>query len=58
MSQAEKRVKECEFYDYVIVNDRLEDAITQAKAIIMAARNERLNMYGLGDFVESVIKEA
>ena len=37
MAQAEKRVRESVFYDYVIVNDDLDAAVAEAKAIILAA---------------------
>lgn len=57
MSMAEKRVKECAFYDYVIVNDDLESAVETAKAIILAARAERKDMCYLDDFVRSVIED-
>ena len=32
MSMAEKRIKECEFYDYVIINDNLDEAVEEAAA--------------------------
>lgn len=57
MSMAEKRVKECEFYDYVIVNDDLDTAVEQAKAIILSARIEKANLCGLNDFVKKVIED-
>ncbi len=57
MSMAEKRIKESAFYDYVIVNDVLENAIAEAKAIILAARAERKNLYGLDTFVEQVLED-
>lgn len=58
MSMAEKRVKECEFYDYVIVNDDLDVAVEQAKAIILSARVEKANLCGLNDFVKKVVEDA
>lgn len=57
MSMAEKRIKESEFYDYVIVNDDLEAATAQAKAIIMAARREKKNLCGLKDYVTRVVED-
>lgn len=57
MSMAEKRIRECENYDYVIVNDNLDEAIKEAKAIICATRCERKNLVGLGDFVEEVLDD-
>ncbi len=57
MSMAEKRIKECEFYDYVIVNDDLDLAVEQAKAIILAARVEKNNLCGLNEFVKRVVED-
>lgn len=57
MSMAEKRVKECEFYDYVIVNDDLDAAVKQAKAVILAARAERQNLCGLEDYIQWVLED-
>ncbi len=57
MSMAEKRIKEAEFYDYVIVNDDLDTATAQAKAIITAARTEKKNLCGLEDYVARVTED-
>lgn len=57
MSMAEKRIKESEFYDYVIVNDDLDVAVAQAKAIILAARAERQNLCGLNDYIRQVLED-
>ncbi|MCM1322580.1 MAG: guanylate kinase [Acetobacter sp.] len=57
MSMAEKRIKECVFYDYVIVNDDLDRAVQQAKAIILAARVDKRNLCGLDEFVEKVVED-
>lgn len=57
MNMAEKRIRESEFYDYVIVNDDLDLAVAQAKAIILAARAEKNNLCGLNDFVKKVVED-
>ncbi len=57
MNMAEKRVKECEFYDYVIVNDDLDAAVMQAKAVILAARAEKQNLCGLETYVRQVLED-
>lgn len=44
------------FYDYVIVNDDLDAAVAEAKAIILAARAERKDMCGLAGFIEQVVE--
>ena len=57
MSMAEKRVRESEFYDYVIVNDDLDLAVAQAKAVILAARAEKNNLCGLNEFIRQVVED-
>lgn len=57
MSQAEKRVKECVHYDYVVVNDDLDKAVEEVKAIILAARSERKALCGLDEFVNQVVEQ-
>lgn len=57
MSMAEKRVKESIFYDYVIVNDDLDVAVEQAKAIILATRTEKENLCGLETFIKQVTED-
>lgn len=55
MSMAEKRIRECEYYDFVVVNDDLDKAVSEAKAIICATRLEKKNLVGLNDFVDDVL---
>ena len=57
MSMAEKRIKECEFYDYVVVNDDIDEAVEQTKAIILAARLEKRNLCGLNDVVKAILED-
>ena len=57
MSMAEKRIKECEFYDYVVVNDDIDEAVEQTKAIILAARLEKRNLCGLNDAVKAILED-
>ena len=57
MSMAEKRVKECEFYDYVVVNDDIDEAVEQTKSIILAARLEKKNLCGLNEVVEKILED-
>ena len=57
MSMAEKRVKECEFYDYVVVNDDIDEAVEQTKSIILAARLEKRNLCGLNEAVEAILRD-
>jgi guanylate kinase len=57
MSMAEKRIKECIFYDYVVINDSLDKAVEEVKSIIFAARLERENLVGLNDYIEGVLKD-
>ena len=57
MSMAEKRIKECEFYDYVVVNDDIDEAVEQTKAIILAARLEKRNLCGLNDAIKAILED-
>jgi guanylate kinase len=57
MSMAEKRIKECEFYDYVVVNDDIDEAVAQTKAIILATRLEKRNLCGLNAAVEEILRD-
>ena len=57
MSMAEKRVREAQFYDYVVVNDDLDRAVEQVKAIIESTRLEKNNLCGLNDFIEKVVED-
>lgn len=57
MGMAEKRIKECAFYDYVIVNGDLDAAVAQAKAIIVAARTDKKNFCDLDEFVNQILED-
>ena len=57
MGMAEKRIREAEFYDYVVINDDLDRAVMEVKAIIEATRLERKNLCGLKEFIEKVVEE-
>lgn len=57
MSMAEKRIKEAEFYDYVVVNDDLDKAVEEVKAIIISTRLEKRNLTGLNNFINKVVED-
>jgi guanylate kinase len=57
MSKAESRIKEAEFYDYVVINDDLDRAVYDVKCIIESARLEKRNLCGLGEFVQNVVDD-
>ena len=57
MSMAEKRVNESRFYDYVVLNDELDKAVAEVKAIIVATRTKRKNLKGLDLLIEQVTKD-
>ena len=45
-------------YDYVIVNDTVEDSVAQVEAILAAERLKRDRQVGLGDFVRGMDPDA
>lgn len=55
-AQAGKKSQGKRLYDYVIVNDDLDAAVAEAKAVILAARAERKDMCGLAGFIEQVVE--
>ncbi len=57
MSMAEKRVKESTFYDYIVVNDDLDTAVSEVKSIILAARVETKNQYQWDEFVKKIVED-
>lgn len=57
MSKAESRIKEAEFYDYVVINDDLDKAVYDVKCIIESARLEKRNLCGLGEFIQKVVDD-
>jgi guanylate kinase len=38
LKQAEKEMKNCRWYDYIVINDRLEEAVQAVEAIILSER--------------------
>ncbi len=57
MSMAEKRVKEAEFYDYVLINDDLNTVVEQLKAIILSTRVEKRNISNLGECIKCIVED-
>jgi guanylate kinase len=43
-------------YDYVVVNENIEQAIAEVKAILMAERKRRARQIGLPDFVRAMLR--
>lgn len=42
MAQAAKEIKSCSWYDYIVINDDLEKAISEAQSIIVSERCRRV----------------
>lgn len=57
MSMAEKRIREAQFYDYVVLNDDLDVVVGEVKSIIEATRLEKKNLCGLSDFIEKIVED-
>jgi len=58
LGNARSEIARWEKYDYVIVNDDLNDAYDSIKAILTAERLKRSRSIGLADFVEGLLDEA
>lgn len=54
MAKAADEMSHWPEYDYVIVNDVIEESIQNVQAILKAERLRRMRRLGLGDFVKSI----
>ena len=54
MAKAASEMSHWAEYDYVIVNESIEDSVAQVEAIVAAERLKRERRMGLGDFVRSL----
>jgi guanylate kinase len=57
MAEASREISHWPEYDYVIVNDDIEDASAQIAAILTAERLRRRRQVGLTDFVRRLTKD-
>ena len=55
MAEASSEITHWAEYDYVIINDNLEETLDKLKAILVAERLKRTRQTGLNDFVRKVI---
>ena len=56
MAEASREISHWPEYDYVIVNDELEDSLVQVMAILRAERLRRSRRVGLTEFVRGLTK--
>jgi guanylate kinase len=56
MAKSAEEISHWGEYDYVIVNDTIEDSVAQAQAIVTAERLRRTRQTGLADFAVSLHK--
>ena len=54
MSMAEKRINESRYYDYVVVNDSLDKAVSEVKSIIVATRCACGNLTGIDQLIKKI----
>jgi len=54
MAKASDEMSHWPEYDYVIVNDEIEESIQNVQAILKAERLRKMRRLGLGDFVKSI----
>ena len=55
MDEASSEITHWAEYDYVIINDNLEETLSKLKAILVAERLKRARQTGLNNFVRKVI---
>ena len=58
MNMIIEKIEHWNEFDYVIVNENVEDTIYKVQKIISCERMKRVRQTGLPAFVESLIKEA
>jgi len=56
MSKSEAEISHWAEYDYVIVNDKVDMAMAELSAIIIAERQKRKRQLWLGPFVKSLVQ--
>jgi guanylate kinase len=54
MAQAADEMSHWDAYDYIIVNDDVEDSVTKVQAILQAERLRRKRQTGLAEFVKGL----
>ena len=57
MAEADNEISRWSEYDYVIINDDVEKAERELKAIVAAERLNRQRQTGLVDFVRTLIRK-
>ena len=54
MARAHEEISHWAEYDYIIINEEIEQSITMAGSILMAERARRKRLFGLTDFVRGL----
>ncbi len=57
MAEAESEISRWDAYDYVLVNDDLDQTYADLKAIVRAERSKRERRPGMSDFVRELMQE-
>ena len=55
MSKANSEITHWPEYDYIIINDNLEETLEKLRSILEAERLKRVRQTGLNDFVRSIL---
>jgi guanylate kinase len=55
LKESEKEIDNCHFYDYILVNDDLNESVKKIQAIISAERCKMSRQIGLDDFIKQNI---
>ena len=57
MDEASAEITHWAEYDYVIINDNLNETLIKLKAILVAERLKRTRQTGLNNFIRKVISQ-
>ncbi|MBJ56981.1 MAG: hypothetical protein CMP24_01910 [Rickettsiales bacterium] len=58
MSEANSEITHWPEYDYIIINDNLEQTLKNLKSILDAERLKRIRQVGLNDFVRRILSQS
>ena len=58
MNEASSEITHWAEYDYLIINDNLDQSVSDVLSILKAERMKRIRQIGLAEFTRSIIDDA